>query len=58
MNSKFKSKQICRACLEPSEKMYPLLGNVINVDVNIATMISYCTSKEVGDVHMFMYHKF
>lgn len=47
-SGKSNSSQICRACLEPSEKMYPLQGNVLNVEVNIATMISYCTSEKVA----------
>ncbi|KAJ8971104.1 hypothetical protein NQ314_000886 [Rhamnusium bicolor] len=44
--SKAESPQICRACLESSQKLYPLVGTVVNVDVNIATMISYSISKE------------
>ncbi|KAJ8971105.1 hypothetical protein NQ314_000887 [Rhamnusium bicolor] len=45
--SKAESSQICRACLESSQKLYPLVGTVTNVDINIATMISYCISKEL-----------
>lgn len=37
----------CRVCLEKSSKLYPLEGPILNVDVYISTMISYCTSIEV-----------
>lgn len=39
---------ICRSCLEPAEsKMYPLQGYIANVNIAIAEMLMYCTSKEV-----------
>ncbi|XP_018575150.1 zinc finger protein 41-like [Anoplophora glabripennis] len=38
---------VCRVCLEKSGKLYPLEGDILNVDVYICTMISYCTSVEV-----------
>ncbi|XP_023028962.2 uncharacterized protein [Leptinotarsa decemlineata] len=39
--------EVCRACLEPSTKTYPLVGNVLNVDVDIAVMLEYCISSEL-----------
>ncbi|XP_023028987.2 uncharacterized protein [Leptinotarsa decemlineata] len=38
----------CRVCLDVSEsKMYPLRGTIVNCDVSIGEMITYCTSIEV-----------
>ncbi|CAG9823424.1 unnamed protein product [Phaedon cochleariae] len=38
----------CRVCLETSTKMYPLEGPIINCDVDISTMLCFCTSLEIS----------
>ncbi|KAJ8951890.1 hypothetical protein NQ318_019867 [Aromia moschata] len=38
---------VCRICLEKSSKMYPLIGPILNVDVDVKTMLNYCTSVEL-----------
>lgn len=40
-------ENICRVCLEESDKLYPLLGTIPNVDEDISSMIKYCTLIEV-----------
>ncbi|XP_028133969.1 zinc finger protein 354B [Diabrotica virgifera virgifera] len=37
----------CRVCLDDVERLYPLEGPIANCDVDIATMITYCTSIEI-----------
>lgn len=38
---------ICRTCLEKSTKMYSLTGAIINLEVNIAAMLEFCTSQKM-----------
>ncbi|XP_057662881.1 zinc finger protein 12-like [Diorhabda carinulata] len=38
---------ICRACLEKSTKMYSLTGSIVNLEVNIAAMLEFCTSQKL-----------
>ncbi|CAG9823423.1 unnamed protein product [Phaedon cochleariae] len=40
--------ELCRSCFEPSDKMYPLVGSILNVDVSIATMLEYCISSKLN----------
>ncbi|KAG5875784.1 hypothetical protein JTB14_023532 [Gonioctena quinquepunctata] len=39
--------QVCRACLELSSKTYPLVGNILNVQEDIASMLEYCISEKL-----------
>lgn len=38
----------CRVCLEETQKLYPLVGPITNVDTTISHMIASCAGLEVN----------
>lgn len=43
---------ICRSCLEPTHaKKYSLTGEHVNVDVDVVSMLEFCTSSKVNNYY-------
>lgn len=45
----FKEGKLCRSCLDKGDKIkwFPLCGKILNVDIELKSMLEYCTKQEV-----------